>query len=107
MRWDGTARDRPSPYDTENAPEIRIAGALGCHTRIRAGFPRNAADQIRIAGALGCHTRIREGFPRDATPYKHLITVKDYLTLPIFAAPASEAAPLLRAAPPPESAALQ
>ena len=59
----------------------RSAGALGCHTRIRAGFPRErwgartlardrpspygegAAFFHRSAEALGCHTRIRAGFP--------------------------------------------
>ena len=70
----------------------RSAGALGCHPRIREGFPRDrwmARDRPspygetgrffivargpvprdcfrpRSAGALGCHTRIRAGFPRE------------------------------------------
>ena len=40
------ARDRPSPYDeggrsaAKKPSGYRSAGALGCHTRIRAGFPR-------------------------------------------------------------------
>ncbi len=40
-RWlaRGIARDRPSPYD-EGGVFSRSARALGCHTRIRAGFPR-------------------------------------------------------------------
>ena len=33
------ARDRPSPYG-KTGRFSRSAGALGCHTRIRAGFPR-------------------------------------------------------------------
>ena len=36
----GVARDRPSPYG-EGTVFYRSAGALGCHTRIRAGFPRD------------------------------------------------------------------
>ena len=41
------ARDRPSPYvkgdrfSPKKPARYRIAGALGCHTRIRAGFPRD------------------------------------------------------------------
>ena len=35
----GMARDRPSPYG-EGGVFFRSAGALGCQTRIRAGFPR-------------------------------------------------------------------
>ena len=35
------ARDRPSPYDERGRFGYRSAGALGCHTRIRAGFPRD------------------------------------------------------------------
>ena len=89
------ARDRPSPYG-EVAFFPRSAGALGCHPRIRAGFPRDGSRTavfivargpvprvvpssrggvlgptdlrdvfFRSAGALGCHTRIRAGFPRD------------------------------------------
>ena len=35
------ARDRPSPYgEGGRLFSARSAGALGCHTRIRAGFPR-------------------------------------------------------------------
>ena len=93
------ARDRPSPYGPGGVFFHRSAGALGCHTRIRAGSPRDlstaaenarnpetpavccadrcmardrpspydegAAFFYRSAGALGCHTRIRAGFPRD------------------------------------------
>ena len=42
----GMARDRPSPYveggrfSTQKPGRYRSAGALGCHTRMRAGFPR-------------------------------------------------------------------
>ena len=46
----------------------RSAGALGCHTRIRAGFTRDGSRTVffhRSAGGLGCHTRIRAGFTRD------------------------------------------
>ena len=35
------ARDRPSPYGEGDCFFYRSAGALGCHTRIRAGFPRD------------------------------------------------------------------
>ena len=35
------ARDRPSPYGEGAAFFYRSAGALGCHTRMRAGFPRD------------------------------------------------------------------
>ena len=34
------ARDRPSPYGNAGSLTYRSAGALGCHTRIQAGFPR-------------------------------------------------------------------
>ena len=39
------ARDRPSPYgeggcSVKKMSRYRSAGALGCHTRIREGFPR-------------------------------------------------------------------
>ena len=43
----GMARDRPSPYaeggrfSTQKPARYRSAGALGCHTRIREGFPRD------------------------------------------------------------------
>ena len=38
----GMARDRPSPYGERGrfVSCYRSAGGLGCHTRIRAGFPR-------------------------------------------------------------------
>ena len=39
----GMARDRPTPYGERGRflGCYRSAGALGCHTRIRAGFPRD------------------------------------------------------------------
>ena len=36
----GTARACPSPYGEGEGVFSRSAGALGCHTRIREGFPR-------------------------------------------------------------------
>ena len=74
--WNPARGPRPTVKGTVF---YRSAGALGCHTRIREGFPRNrcmARDRPspygegnrffrRSAGALGCHTRIREGFPRN------------------------------------------
>ena len=64
----------------KNGPLHRRAWALGCQTRIRAGFPRHAAlagdrpprygekngSLHRRAWALGCQTRIRAGSPRHA-----------------------------------------
>ena len=80
--------DAVSPV-VKKMSQYRSAGALGCHTRIRAGFPRErpldrstARDRPSpyaeggsfstkkpsrycSAGALGCHTRIRAGFSRE------------------------------------------
>ena len=39
------ARDRPSPYGKGSRSGYRSAGALGCHTRIRAGFPRERRSE--------------------------------------------------------------
>ena len=49
------ARDRPSPYGkggrsaVKKMSRYRSAGALGCHTRIRAGFPRDRSIDRGIA----------------------------------------------------------
>ena len=49
------ARDRPSPYaeggrfSTQKPSRYRSAGALGCHTRIRAGFPRERPVDLSMA----------------------------------------------------------
>ena len=37
---DGEGQGFPPPYGERGLFSIRSAGALGCHTRIRAGFPR-------------------------------------------------------------------
>ena len=45
----GMARDRPSPYGETGRSGYRSAGALGCHTRIRAGFPRDRSVDRSMA----------------------------------------------------------
>ena len=52
-RWiaRGMARDRPSPYGAGVAFFRRSAGALGCQTRIRAGFPRDRWSARALARA--------------------------------------------------------
>ena len=44
------AGDRPPRYGENDGFRYRRAWALGCHTRIRAGFPRRAAVYRKIAG---------------------------------------------------------
>ena len=46
------ARDRPSPYGKTGRSGYRSVGALGCHARIRAGFPRDRCltDVLSIQG---------------------------------------------------------
>ena len=45
--------DSFSVGETSRSRCARSAGALGCHTRIRAGFPRELHRQIMFLGPLG------------------------------------------------------
>ena len=53
------ARDRPSPYaeggrfSTRKPSCYCSAGALGCHTRIRAGFPRDV-ERFMKSSQVNC-----------------------------------------------------
>ncbi len=47
------ARDRPSPYG-EGWCVYRSAGALGCQTRIREGFPRDLIVTMCVSASVVC-----------------------------------------------------